>query len=98
MAGNKLKEILNLAHSETYGRFKDIIITSVIGILVNVLLGVIKIIVGTVANSVAVISDAVNNFADSVSSLVTIIAMAISRKAPPGNTPSASAASSISRA
>lgn len=78
MAGNKLKEILNLAHSETYGRFKDIIITSVIGILVNVLLGVIKIIVGTVANSVAVISDAVNNFADSVSSLVTIIAMAIS--------------------
>ena len=78
MAGNKLKELLDLAHSETYGRFKDIIITSVIGIVVNVLLGVIKIIVGTVANSVAVISDAVNNFADSVSSLVTIVAMAIS--------------------
>ena len=55
MAGNKLKELLDLAHSETYGRFKDIIITSVIGIVVNVLLGVIKIIVGTVANSVAVI-------------------------------------------
>lgn len=78
MAGNKLKELLDLAHSETYGRFKEIILTSVIGIVVNVALGVLKIIVGSIANSVAVISDAVNNFADSVSSLVTIIAMAIS--------------------
>lgn len=78
MAGNKLKELLDLKDSETYSRFKDIIVTSVIGIIVNVLLGVIKIIVGTVANSVAVISDAINNFGDSLSSLVTIIAMAIS--------------------
>lgn len=78
MAGNKLKELLDLKDSETYSRFKDIIITSVIGIIVNVALGVIKIIVGTVANSVAVISDAINNFGDSLSSLVTIIAMAIS--------------------
>ena len=78
MAKNKLKELLDLKDSETYSRFKDIIVTSVIGIVVNVLLGVIKIIVGTVANSVAVISDAINNFGDSLSSLVTIIAMAIS--------------------
>lgn len=78
MAANKLKELLDLKDSETYSRFKDIIVTSVIGIVVNVALGVIKILVGTIANSVAVISDAVNNFADSLSSLLTIIAMAIS--------------------
>lgn len=78
MAKNKLKELLDLKDSETYSRFKDIIITSVIGIIVNVALGVIKILVGTIANSVAVISDAINNFGDSLSSLVTIIAMAIS--------------------
>ncbi len=78
MAGNKLKTLLDLKDSETYARFKDIIITSVIGIFVNVALGLVKIFVGTIANSVAVISDAVNNFSDSVSSLVTIIAMAIS--------------------
>lgn len=78
MAKNRLKELLDLKDSETYSRFKDIIITSVIGIVVNVALGVIKIIVGTIANSVAVISDAINNFGDSLSSLVTIIAMAIS--------------------
>ena len=78
MAKNRLKELLDLKDSETYSRFKDIIITSVIGIVVNVALGVIKVIVGTIANSVAVISDAINNFGDSLSSLVTIIAMAIS--------------------
>ena len=76
----RLKDLIELKDSETYSRFKGIILTSVIGIVVNVLLGVLKIIVGTVANSVAVISDAVNNFSDSVSSLVTIIAMAISGK------------------
>jgi len=78
MAGNKLKTLLDLKDSETYARFKDIIITSVIGIFVNVALGLVKIFVGTIANSVAVISDAVNNFSDSVSSFVTIVAMAIS--------------------
>ena len=76
----RLKELIELKDSESYSRFKDIIVASTVGIVVNVLLGVIKIIVGTVANSVAVISDAVNNFSDSVSSLVTIIAMAISGK------------------
>ena len=78
MVGNKLKELLNLKDLDQYARFKDIIVTSVIGIVVNIALGIIKVLVGTIANSVAVISDAVNNFADSLSSLVTIIAMAIS--------------------
>ncbi|MBR5976727.1 MAG: cation transporter [Clostridia bacterium] len=78
MAKNSLKQLLDLKDNETYARFKDIIVTSIIGIAVNIALGVIKIFVGTIANSVAVISDAVNNFSDSISSLVTIIAMAIS--------------------
>lgn len=80
MAGNKLKELLSLKDIDQYARFKDIVVTSVIGIVVNIALGIIKVLVGTIANSVAVISDAVNNFADSLSSLVTIIAMAISGK------------------
>lgn len=58
-------------------RMKKVVTVSIIGILVNVALGVIKIIVGNAANSVAVTSDAVNNFADSISSLVTIITMII---------------------
>ncbi len=58
-------------------RFIAVAIVGLVGILVNVALGVIKIIVGNAANSIAVTSDAVNNFADSVSSLVTIITMVI---------------------
>lgn len=58
-------------------RMKKVVTVSIVGILVNVALGVIKIIVGNAANSVAVTSDAVNNFADSISSLVTIITMII---------------------
>ena len=77
---DRVKEAVALAENSTISRFKDVIIVSVVGIVVNVLLGVIKIIVGKLANSVAVISDAVNNFTDSVSSLVTIVAMAISGK------------------
>lgn len=61
----------------SYNRLVQVILTSVVGIVVNVLLGVLKIIVGLAANSIAVISDAVNNFSDSVSSIVTIIAMAM---------------------
>lgn len=58
-------------------RMKKVVTVSIVGVLVNVALGVIKIIVGNAANSVAVTSDAVNNFADSVSSIVTIITMII---------------------
>lgn len=58
-------------------RMKKVVTVSIVGIFVNVALGVIKIIVGNAANSVAVTSDAVNNFADSISSLVTIITMII---------------------
>lgn len=58
-------------------RYKKVVIVSIIGILVNVALGVIKLLVGRAAHSVAVSSDAVNNFADSISSLVTIVTMII---------------------
>jgi len=73
----KLSELKELVKTDQYSRFKDIVVASVVGIVVNIALGVIKIIVGTIANSVAVVSDAVNNFSDSISSLVTIITMII---------------------
>lgn len=58
-------------------RMANVIITSVVGIVVNVILGIIKIIVGMASNSIAIISDAINNFSDSISSVVTIITMVI---------------------
>lgn len=61
----------------SYKRMIRVIITSIVGILVNVALGAIKVIVGLASNSIAIISDAINNFSDSISSIVTIVTMAI---------------------
>ncbi len=63
-------------------RFKTILRTSIVGILVNALLGVFKAIVGTVSNSIAITMDAVNNFTDAGSSLITILSTTFSVKAP----------------
>lgn len=61
----------------SYKRLVSVIITSVIGIVTNVALGLIKVFVGLASNSIAIMSDAINNFTDSISSIVTIITMAL---------------------
>lgn len=69
-------------NKEMASRLKVIMRTSVIGIVVNVFLGVFKAIVGTVSNSIAITLDAVNNLTDAGSSLITILSTAFSVKAP----------------
>ena len=59
-----------------------IIRTSVVGIVANVFLASFKAAVGLLSNSVAVILDAVNNLSDALSSIITIIATKLSKKAP----------------
>lgn len=58
-------------------RYKKIVITSIIGVIANILLGIMKVIVGLSVNSIAIMSDAVNNFSDSVSSIVSIVTIKI---------------------
>ena len=59
-------------------RSKEIIRTSFIGIIANVLLASFKAIVGLLAHSVAVVLDAVNNLSDAFSSVITIIGTKLS--------------------
>ena len=59
-------------------RSQQIIRTSVIGIVSNVLLAVFKALVGLLANSVAIVLDAVNNLSDALSSVITIIGTKLS--------------------
>ena len=61
-------------------RSKEIIRTSVIGIVTNVLLASFKAVVGLLANSVAVVLDAVNNLSDALSSVITIIGTKLSMR------------------
>ena len=54
-------------------RSSQIIRTSVVGIVANVLLAAFKAAVGLIASSVAIVMDAVNNLSDALSSVITII-------------------------
>ena len=59
-------------------RSRQIIHTSVVGIITNVLLAGFKALVGLLAHSVAIVLDAVNNLSDALSSVITIIGTKLS--------------------
>ena len=61
-------------------RSSQIIRTSWIGIIANVLLAVFKAVVGLLASSVAIVMDAVNNLSDALSSVITIVGTKLSQR------------------
>ena len=61
-------------------RSKEIIRTSVIGIVANLFLASFKAVEGLLAHSVAVVLDAVNNLSDALSSVITIIGTKLSMR------------------
>ena len=63
-------------------RQKTIIVTSIKGIVVNILLVIFKAIIGFITNSIAIILDAVNNLTDAMSSIITIIGTKLANKKP----------------
>ena len=63
-------------------RSQQIIRTSIVSIIANVLLATFKAVVGLLAHSVAIVMDAVNNLTDVFSSVVTIIGTRLSQRPP----------------
>ena len=63
-------------------REEQITKVSIVGIVTNILLGVVKIIFGFLTKSIAITSDAVNNLTDSSSSLITIIGTKLAARKP----------------
>ena len=63
-------------------REKEIVKTSIIGIIGNFLLVAFKAFVGIIAGSISIIMDAINNFTDALSSIITIIGTKLSNKRP----------------
>ena len=63
-------------------REKEIVKTSVVGIVGNVVLVAFKAFVGFLAGSVAIIMDAVNNLTDALSSIITIVGTKLAGKRP----------------
>ena len=63
-------------------RDKQIIRTSIIGILANLFLAGFKAAIGLLSNSIAIVLDAVNNMSDAASSIITIVGTKLAGKAP----------------
>ena len=61
-------------------RNKYAMLSSITGIILNILLSVFKLIIGLISNSISIISDAVNNITDTGSSVVTMIGFKMSQK------------------
>ena len=61
-------------------RGKYTVLSSITGIIVNVLLSIFKIIIGIISNSMSIISDGLNNVSDAGSSIVTMVGFKMSQK------------------
>lgn len=61
-------------------RGKYAMLSSITGIIVNILLSIFKLVLGIFTNSMSIISDALNNVTDAASSVVTMIGFKISQK------------------
>ncbi len=69
------EDIKNPMVRENYGR-----LSSIIGIICNILLSSSKILVGLIFNSVSITADGINNLSDAASSIVTLIGFKLASK------------------
>ncbi len=63
-------------------RDRQIVRTSVVGIVANVFLAAFKAAIGIMTNSIAIVLDAVNNLSDAASSVITIVGTRLAGKDP----------------
>ena len=73
-----VKDKENVENQEVRGKYA--MLSSITGIVVNILLSVFKLIIGLISNSMSIISDALNNVTDAGSSVVTMIGFKMSQK------------------
>ena len=55
-------------------------LSSVVGIIINLILALIKLLAALLSNSVAIIADAFNNLSDSATSVITLLSFKVSSK------------------
>ena len=73
-----IKDKDNVENQNIRGKYA--MLSSITGIVINVLLSVFKIVIGALANSMSIISDGLNNVSDAGSSIVTMIGFKMSQK------------------
>lgn len=77
-----VKKILKTGHynTENEDRMKIGLAASVVGLIINIVLGAVKVIIGTATHSVSILSDGVNNITDCTSNIITAAGVYYSRK------------------
>ena len=73
-----IKDKNNIENQEVRGKYA--MLSSITGIIVNILLSVFKIIIGAISNSMSIISDGLNNVSDAGSSIFTMVGFKMSQK------------------
>lgn len=73
-----VKDKDNVENQQVRGKYA--MLSSITGIIVNILLSIFKLIIGIFANSMSIISDALNNVSDAGSSIITMIGFKMSQK------------------
>ena len=73
-----IKDNDNIENQKVRGKYA--MLSSITGIVVNILLSIFKLMIGIFANSMSIISDALNNVSDAGSSIVTMIGFKMSQK------------------
>lgn len=56
------------------------IVSSLVGVAINILLFIFKLVVGLISGSIAIIADAINNLSDAASSIITFVSFKMSCK------------------
>ena len=67
---------------ELMSRDRQIVRTSIVGIVANLFLAAFKAVIGLLSHSIAVTLDAVNNLSDALSSVITIIGTKLANRKP----------------
>lgn len=77
-----VKKILKTGNynTENEDRMKIGLAASVVGLIINIILGAVKVIIGTGTHSVSILSDGVNNITDCTSNIITAAGVYYSRK------------------
>lgn len=77
-----MKLLYKLLRQEPESREGVVVVTSVLGILINLILASVKVVIGLAVSSIAIVSEGVNNATDCGSALITIVGTKLSAKHP----------------
>ncbi len=77
-----MKFLYKIMHQSPESREGVITVTSVLGIIVNIVISIIKIIIGAGVSSIAIISEGIHSATDAVTSVLAIIGVRLANKKP----------------